>query len=287
MPPLFRFSQIEAPWALGPPDGRYLVRAADGGTNAAATHVLVFATLGAPERRRAVGRRKRPVDPEPEPEPVTTGRVTVISVAEPFPDGAEAEAERWLGQAGEAELAADLAVLNRALHAFRTVTADPYLSPVGRAQMLVARIGYGDGEAVADGRWRAARELLLPAGRERRAKVLQPQARLAAVLGGREAALACEELALRAHLDVDQGRPREAALQTLVALDAAIAELSIDPLAARLAERIDELRGRREAVGAAAQAALTGSPGVEAQTAVAEALVRIEAALRARAVQNA
>lgn len=287
MSPLFPFSQVEVPWALGPPDGRYLTRSPGSGPAAPATHVLVFATLGAPERRRTIGRRRQPAAPEPEPEPVTTGRVTVIPVAAPFPDGSEAEAEKWLAQAGEPELAADLAVLNRALHAFRMVTADPYLNPVARTQLLVARIGYGDGEAVADGRWHAARELLLPGGRPRRAKILQPQARLAAVLGGREAALACEELALRAHLDLEQGRPREAALQTLVALDAAIAELSVDPLAERLADRIGELRERRDGIGAAAQAALTREPDAEAQQTVAETLARIESALRARAVQNA
>ena len=43
-------------------------------------------------------------------------------------------------------LAVDLAVLNRALHAFRLATADPYINAVGRRQALVARVGYGAGE---------------------------------------------------------------------------------------------------------------------------------------------
>ena len=68
----------------------------------------------------------------------------------------------------------------------------------------------------------------MPEGRRRRSRILAPQARLAALLGAREAALACEELTLRARADVDQGRPREAALQLLVALDAALAELAAD-----------------------------------------------------------
>ena len=62
--------------------------------------------------------------------------------------------------------------------------------------------------------------------------MLRPQARLAAVLNGRERPLACEELTLRARLDLDHGREREAALQVLVALDAALAELAADPQAA-------------------------------------------------------
>jgi hypothetical protein len=157
---------------------------------------------------------------------------------------------------------------------------------VGRRQALIARIGYGAGEQVADGLWTEARELAPTDGRRRRragGTVLAPQARLAAVLGARELPLACEELALRARLDLDHDRPREAALQLLVALDATIAELSADPRAAALADRLGALRGLRDGVGAAAQAALSGPLSVEQSETVAGALERIEAALRARA----
>lgn len=178
-------------------------------------------------------------------------------------------------------------MLNRALHSFRLVTADPYLNPVGRHLTLVARVGYGAGEEVADGLWTEARQLSQSQHRQRRAKVLHPQARLAALLGGRDEALACEELALRARLDLDQGRHREATLQVLVALDAAIAELAGDPTAPTLADRIDELREYRDPVAAAGQAALEGEPDRQHLEAVSTALERIEAALRARAVANA
>jgi hypothetical protein len=117
--------------------------------------------------------------------------------------------------------------------------------------------------------------------------VLHPQARLAAVLNGREQALACEELTLRARLDVDHGRDREAALQVLVALDAALAELARDPTAPVLAQRLTELRELREGVGAAAQAALAGQLDASEREVAVFALARIEAALRARAVANA
>jgi hypothetical protein len=117
--------------------------------------------------------------------------------------------------------------------------------------------------------------------------VLHPQARLAAVLNGREGALACEELALRARLDLDHGRDREAALQVLVALDAALAELATDPSGPLLQERLAELRNQRDRVAVAGQAALAGPlPGPDRE-AVAFTLGRIEAALRARAVANA
>lgn len=284
--PLFRFVQVEYPWPLGPTDGRYLLRHPDAQADSPAAHVLVIATLGAPERRRLLSKSKRNAQPEPEPVPVATGRATVIDVGQPFE--IERDAISWLRRAGEADLQAGIGVLNRALHAFRLVTADPYMQPVGRQHALVARLGYGAGEQVADGLWTEARELLSPRRRRQpRATVLQPQARLAAVLGGRELPLACEELALRARLDLDHGRDREAALQVLVALDAALAELGADPTAGALADRLEELRGQREAIAAAAQTALGAPLSPAEREAVTFTLSRIEAAFRARAVANA
>lgn len=216
---------------------------------------------------------------------MVTGRATVITVNDAFASGAEAA--NWLSSAGEPDLEYDLEVLNRALHAFRLVAADPYLAPIGRHQLLVARVGYGAGEEVADGLWTQAHELTIPHRRQRRAKVLAPQARLAALLGGRDRPLACEELALRARLDVDHGRDREAALQILVALDAAIAELANDPTAEALGERLEELREHRDPVATAGQAALEGPLSEQDRAAAVAALERIEAALRARSVANA
>ena len=227
------------PWALGPPDGRYLLRAPGHTPGAPPTHVLVIATLGAPERRRlAAGRKKqREAQPEPEPSPVTTGRATVIDVGAPFDDVVQARA--WLANAGTEYLADGLEVLNRALHAFRLVTADPYLNTVSAGQALVARIGFGAGEQVADGLWTDAQELLDRQPRLRRLKVLQPQARLAAVLERTRAAPR-----LRGARAAGPPRPRRPgaiarrALQLLVALDAALAELPSDPTAAALADRL-------------------------------------------------
>lgn len=216
---------------------------------------------------------------------MTTGRATVIDVGQPL--ASAAQARTWLAHAGEDELREGLAVLNRALHSFRLVSEDPYVNAVGRGQTLVARIGFGAGEQVADGLWTDARELVGTGGRQRRARVLHPQARLAAVLSGRDRSLACEELALRARLDLDSGREREAALQVLVALDAALAELAIDPAAPGLQDRLAELRAQRDAVSVAGQAALAGPLGAAERETVGFTLARIEAALRARAVASA
>jgi hypothetical protein len=208
----------------------------------------------------------------------------VIDVGDPFP--AEGDAAAWLTAAGEPDLTTDLAVLNRVVYAFRLVTADPYLGPVGRHQVLVARVGYGIGEEVADGLWTDARELVVPERRQRRRAVLHPQARLAALLGSREEPLASEELALRARLDVDYGRYREAALQLLVTLDAAIAELGGDRLANMLEDRLAELRDQRDPVATTAQNALAGPLEQGDLETIVFALGRIEAALRARAAAS-
>ena len=262
------------------------MRRDDEGAAGPPAHVLVLATLGAVERRRIVYHRKqRKAQPEPEPVAVATTRATIVDVGEPLA-GADAAAA-WLAGAGEVDLAAGLAVLNRALHAHRLATADPRAHGVRRRDALVARLGYGAGEQVADGLWNEARELIYPVPRRRRLRVPAAHARFAALLTGRRDALACEELALRARLDLDERREREAALQLRLALDVALAELPADPSGPALAERIGELRGLQASVISAAEHALNGRPHPADREAVAFALGRLEAALRARAAAPA
>ncbi len=282
----FRFVQFEFPWALGPEPGRYPIRERLG---EAPAYVLVLAELGARERRRMLAvrgrRRSRTFDePEPEPEPVLTTRVTLIDAA-PL-DGHRA-ASAWLADADREALAgAALARLNRVLHAHRIATADPYAREVERAQALVARVGFGSGEQVADGRWDRARRLEPRGGGARalrpRTAALRPQERLAALLTGRDVVLACEDLTLRARLDADGERWREAALGLRTAFDAALAELDPWREVPGLARRVEELRSRREAVETLAGAALQGGLDDEQIELVQTVLGRIEAALRAR-----
>jgi hypothetical protein len=200
---------------------------------------------------------------------VETARATIVELGDPLPDPERAAA--WLKGAGEPDLGRGLVVLNRALHAHRVATADPRVHGVGRGDALVARIGYGAGEQVADGLWTDARELIDPAPRRRRSRIPAAQARLAALLTGRERALTCEELTLRARLDLDEGRERAAALQLRIAFEAALSELPADPAAAALAERVEELH--------TLSATLDGAD----REALSFALGRLEAALRARA----
>jgi hypothetical protein len=277
--------QFEFPWALGPQDGRYTIREHLG---EAPSHVLVLRALGAPERRLLGRRRGRArvieAPPEPVPEPVLTTRATLVDTA--ALDGFDAAA-RWLAEADLDALAtAALARLNRVLHAFRVAAVDPCAREVGLAQALVVRVGFGDGERVAEGRWDRARELpraSSAAGALRpRAAALRPQERLAALLAGRDAALACEELALRVRLDVDAARWREAALGLRTALEAAVAELEPWREAAGLGERLAELRARHAEIAAVAGVALQGGLD-DGQIALVEAVLgRLQAALRAR-----
>lgn len=206
-------------------------------------------------------------------------RATVID-AEPL--GELEAADAWLARAcgdDSGRVVGDaLFVLNQAVAGQRLAARDPWLPDADPARALVCRVGYGTGEQVADGDWESAREL--PPAAERRT-MFAPQERVAALLGGREVALACEELTLRARGDLDHGRPREAALQLSIALEAALAEL--EGWRDQIGERLDELTGHRPAVAAAAQAALVGGLDDETVGAVETALERLEAALRARA----
>ena len=334
---LFLFLQLEFPWELGPPDGRYLLRSretdgppppgragrSDGETEASGTggvggvggpqHVVVLNTLGAPRRAGAglgggaganasrgaltlpglgARRARRPRAATPDPSPVPISRATII---DPISVSAERQAQAWLRELdAERETRAATAVLNRVLYAHRIATADPHMHEVSPAQALVIRAGWGEGEHLADGLWGHALELpWAPTKRaQRRAAALRPQERLAELLGARTRELLCEELALRARQDLDQGRLVHAAVELDAALAAALGELTREANPA-LAPRLDELRALRPGVSAVAQAALPGAsaatgrdppePGGEPdEDAVRHTLERLEAALRAR-----
>ncbi|MET0510772.1 MAG: hypothetical protein ABW135_03705 [Thermoleophilaceae bacterium] len=241
----------------------------DGPTEA----VLVLSTLGAAERRLLGGRRPQTVEAAA-PEPVPTARVTIVA-PEPFatPEAASA----WLARrrrdsdAAEADLATALETLNRALRAQRAAAADPYLGELSADRALVARIGYGRGDSVADGRFGEAFELPRARPRRIRRSMEAPEERFAALLGARERALVAEELVLRARADLDAGCMREAALQARIALEALIAEL---------ADSAPALGERRAAAGEAANAALRGELSEAAGDGVREAVAAMEAALR-------
>jgi hypothetical protein len=235
--------------------------------------VIVLRTLGAPQRRLVGGRRPRAAATA-EPEPVPTSRATIIH---PGPLASSADADAWL-EMGETERTSEVdgatRALNLVLRAHRAAAGDPYARDV-RAEMAIAvRLGYGQGEQVADGRFERAIELPKLPPKRKRGELLAPQERLAAILGGRDRLLAGEELLLRARLDLDAGRGREAALQARIALEALLAELD---------EKFSQpLRGLRDPLARASNYALEGDLDAADAAAVEDAVALMETAVRRR-----
>lgn len=248
-------------------------------------------TLGAPgpARRR---RRPRSAEPDASPGALPLTRVTAIRAAAPLASSAEAAA--WLDEACEAEDTVDvllldaLALLNRALHARAVAAGDPRSERAASLERAAAaRIGFGSGEETAAGRFAAAREIDLHgrggSRRRRRDEELRPQSRVAAVLAGRERLDVCETMLLRARVDLDADRAREAALQLRAGLEALSSELRVS--ADEPQERdLAELKERRSAVEAAAGAAVGRELSGEQREVVAAALGIAERILRRRRV---
>jgi hypothetical protein len=236
--------------------------------------VIVLSTMGAPQRR-LLGRSRKPtaVSEAEEAAPVPIARATLIR-AEPL--ASAEEGELWLerlrkdGDALDAEVDDAARELNAVLRTHRAATADPYVREVSRSVANIVRVGYGSGDRVADGRFAAAYELPEDTRRGRPAEAMAPLERLAAVLSGTEEVAVAEELVLRARLDLDANRPREAALQTRIALEALLTEIG----------HADELATHREAVGDAANAALRGDLEPAQVAAVSDAVLEMRRALR-------
>jgi hypothetical protein len=271
---LFLFIQMEFPWRVGPEDGRYLLRTADGEPE----YVVVFRTAGRERRVRA--RMWRGTDMQGD-QPAEV-QVTQVTIVDPVSVTTETQAQRWLADCdGERESSKAAGVLAEVLSAHRAANADPFLHELSPAQALVIRAGWGTGAQVADGRFSYARELKLKEPRSRgRSAVLRPQERLARLLSAREQALLCEEFALRARADLDFDRLRLAALELERAYTFALQELPEEDRS-DLRERLEELRGLHDGVMGAAEVALDAEGEPDRQT-VSHALERLQALLRAR-----
>ncbi len=206
----------------------------------------------------------------------------------------EQAASAWLEETSADEATVDrlveqgIAELNQALHTQAVASGDPYPQTVTPARAVVIRIGYGGGEALADGAFTAAHQVdpgLGSASRRRqRDEELRPQQRLAAVLGGRERLEACETLLLRARADLNAGREREAAFQLRVGLEALLVELRGALSDPGHEEDMAALRGRRHEAGELAHAALRGDLASEQLQSLGELLALSERVLRRRRV---
>jgi hypothetical protein len=191
--------------------------------------VVAFRALHAQRRSRLRGRRAARAEPgatAPEPVPVTRA---VVIAAEAFLDAGAAAG--WLRECGGRDAAADeveqaLELVNHAVSAHRVAAQDPHVRDLTIADVQRVRLGYGTGDDVVEGSWREA--LVIPlerAKRRTRGRMLSPQEEMAGMLSGRRpAGRPSEELLLRARLDLEHGRPVEAALVTRAATEALAAE---------------------------------------------------------------
>jgi len=235
--------------------------------------VVAFRSLHAQRRSRLRGRRPAPAEPgatAPEPVPVTRA---VVIAAEPFPD-AEAAAG-WLRDRRGRDAAADdveqaLELVNHAVSAHRVAAQDPHVRDLVAADIQRVRLGYGTGDDVVEGSWRAA--IVIPlerAKRRTRRRMLSPQEEMAGMMSGRRpAGRPSEELLLRARLDLEHGRPVEAALVTRAATEALAAE--------------GHGSGDASEASRLAQAALTGELSPDQAEALADLLESLERKARRR-----
>ena len=245
--------------------------------------MIVVKSLEAPLKRArarpSLGRRKpsRAEAGADEPEQVAITRATVIRG---LPLGDKAAAQEWLSgcsraKTAEREVAEALHLFNRAIQAHRVSAADPYTGDVSRVHARRVRLGYGTGDELVEGRWRDAYELPPTAGRGRRRRMLGPEEQIARILGGRQPIYPSEDLLLRARLDLDQGRARQAALQARAARAALEAELGSD-------EPRQALRGRTGLLEDLAAAALERELDDGQATQLAEVVVEMERIARRR-----
>lgn len=221
---LLPFAQLDLPGRLAIDDGRYLVRPADDAD--AEPDVLALRTLGAERSRSRLRRRRpRPVEDGAEAPQLPLARLTLIKA---IPFETEAAAKAWLDRiGGDQELTSGLAhevtgTANRALLAHRVAAPDPYASDLDPATANAVRFGFGTGQEVAEGRWRAAIELPEERRRSLRAEIIDgvgAQGRIAAVLGGRDEVAPYESLLVDAERAAAEGRRALAALTVALALE--------------------------------------------------------------------
>lgn len=185
--------------------------------------------LPPPRRRR---RRPRKAVVNDSPVTVTVSVVTVIRADQPYES--EAEAEAWMNRALDSDFTGEIlddaiAALDRVRAADASASGIAFGTRTTIGSMLTARIGFGEGEQVASGRFLDALEVDARGGssekrRERLART-GSTARTASLLGDREPPTACEVMIPRIRLDLDSGNEAAARLAIGPAASATISEL--------------------------------------------------------------
>jgi hypothetical protein len=166
------------------------------------------------------------------------------------------------------------------VHAHRLSASDAYVFEVRAAQARRVRLGYGSGDELVEGTWREAWTLSAE-DRKRggRRAMLAPQEQVAHILSGSRPPNPSEDLLLRARLDLDQGRSRQAALQARAAHSALAAELQGEAGAEQVAEQV---QGRTALAERLAAGALEGPLTVEQDAELQELVAELERIARRR-----
>lgn len=269
---LFEFVQFEFTYSIGPHEGRYVVQSngASGEegpeargryedsnrtvtgttTQLGAADVLVIGIVDAKgASRRALRKKVELAEPGEAPEEVSLLLATFVKGTSPMRDERQAksrlEAVSIDPEAQQARIEESLAVLNRAIRAYRAGAHDPYVVEVSRRNARTIRMGYGDSDDVANNRWRRAIEVPRPnAPRAKRVDRLRPSETTARVMSGRSEVLESEELLLRCMADLDHGRTRAAAMQAYGALELLRHELP-DPQYANMGDHAGSAQSER------------------------------------------
>ena len=224
------FVQLHFTHGVGVPIGVYPVRAAhceDGGRD-----TLLSEVLGAPAgRRRGRGAPQQRIAGD-EARPVHLAVLTLVRASSPLTRGtAAAQLATWRGSTTESDLMAARAidVINVALRAYRAAAEDPYVTEITAADARATIIGFGAPGVIGAGEWEDAFTLARADGgppRRPSPEELRVLARVAGALEGRFALFDAEDVALRALLDLDRGRPDAARGQAREAVRLLKAELA-------------------------------------------------------------
>lgn len=242
-----------------------------------------------PARRRR--RRPRKAVANESPVRVEIAVVTVIRADQPLVG--ETEAGEWLGRIGEPDFTGELlddaiSTLDRARAADAASAGFPFGTPTAIGSVLAGRIGYGEGDQVASGRYLEALEVDARGGTgEKRRQRLAPAgslARTAAILGSRETAAACEVLIPRVRLDLESGNDAAARLAIAAATGATISELEFAIEDEGHEQDLDRLEGLLPDLTAVSERAEQGSAEPDDRKLVEETLEVAERVIRRRRI---
>lgn len=227
--------------------------------------ILVVRTIGAPSPKAGLfGRKGAPVvAPGESPRELSLTVATVIFGTRLLPDAVTTqrffEGVQSDPDARDQWVQAAIRIVNRAIAAYRVCAADPYVVEITTLDPRAIRIGYGVADLVSVGKWEQAIAVPPPPPiRLTRDQLVMPTQAMAGVLVERGEMLESEELILGAVRDLEQSRPRAAAVGFAGAFELLLGEFAGRVLAGSVRTRLEALMDDRETIAEFAAAAKRG-----------------------------